>query len=329
MLMAGPTKTGWWLLCMLVALVITQSAWATDPPASGAEARRTALYQQGRALAAAERWAEAAAKFRDVIVIRSAPKAFIALAYVEERRGRLLVAKRLLVRARKNAANQGLDKDVAVAENRIMHVDSRLARVRLVLPPGVSDVKIAVDGRPASLVDGVLELDPGKHRIAVIVPGRRSFRSSIEVEERETRDVLVKLPLRGISVDDQEEAASPVDGRDQDEVASPVGPIVLGAGGLALVAVAIGLIVDGQAQQSYVEEHCTDMVCPEKWEDYNAEAAAEIVAGDVLIGLGAPMMAGALLWGLLLPSEDDDDQSATGSVTVTPCGVAARVTFRF
>ena len=332
--MAVVTKCGRMVPAILAAVLCALSAWADSPPSAGDEARRRALYRQGKALVAAARWPEAAAKLRAVIAIRSAPKALIALAVVEEQLGHLREAKRLYRQAQLDAMALGLDRDAAAAAERIQQVDPRLARFTLEVPAGVRAL-VSVDGEPRFPAAGTLELDPGRHEIQVTAKGYRPYRTSRLVEEGDRRQLAVVMtrlepsePAQG-AADDRQEA-------DRAEAPWPIGPMVLGGTGVALAAVAIGLWVDGSSKDQALRDTCSkwtlgasETVCPAELRSDAEDAEAEIIAGNVLMGVGGAALAGAVLWWLLLPSADEGHQPATATLVVTPADVRAWVGVRF
>ena len=83
------------MLALMATLVCASPARADE----ASEAKRTTLFQEAKKLASEGRWAEASAGLREVIAIRSAPKALIALALVERELLHHLEAKRLLEQA--------------------------------------------------------------------------------------------------------------------------------------------------------------------------------------------------------------------------------------
>src|SRR5262245_21357060 len=97
---AALVLAGWLSLCRL--------AHADVPPANtAAEGRRTELYREGVTLGEQGDWAGAARKFREVVQIRSAPKALLALAVAEAKQGHLLEAKRINETALVDAQSAG------------------------------------------------------------------------------------------------------------------------------------------------------------------------------------------------------------------------------
>src|SRR3954466_7796473 len=76
---------------------------AETRPTAVREEERTALYQEGLALAETGRWEDALSKFEKVVAIRSAPRALFALARAEEKSGRWTRAKRTYVKTQTEA----------------------------------------------------------------------------------------------------------------------------------------------------------------------------------------------------------------------------------
>src|SRR5512139_4197421 len=101
-------------LALVAATAIPSFALAQTGPAD--EARRTKLFQDAKRLADEGRWAEAVGPLREVVRIRSAPKALIALAVVERELVHYLEARRLLLRAIEDARAHSLADDERAAK---------------------------------------------------------------------------------------------------------------------------------------------------------------------------------------------------------------------
>src|SRR5262245_42826509 len=131
------------LLGFVLCLGVCPSALAQDPD----DALRDQLYEEGRTASDAQRWDEAAQKFRRVVEIRASSKASIALAVVENKRARVLEARDLCRRAVELAQARNDSSDRALAEAALADVEKAIPTIHLELPPDVSSVDVDVDGK--------------------------------------------------------------------------------------------------------------------------------------------------------------------------------------
>ena len=170
---------------------------AKDP---AAEAQRTSLYQEGKALTLAERWGEAIEKFEQVVAIRSAPPALYALALAQERAGRLASAKKTYERTARDARAGGDTKMTEDAEGALRALAPRVPRIQLRMSRQTAGAKVRVDRAVAvSSVAGQLEVevDPGKRLVEVDAPGHDKW--SREVTLRAGQVETLEVTLRASS----------------------------------------------------------------------------------------------------------------------------------
>jgi hypothetical protein len=266
------------------------------------ESERTALFREGKALAEAGLWVDAVDRFRRVVAIRSAPKALFTLGEAAEHAGYLAEAERSYESALADARGAG-DSEVAdVAERALSSIDKRVPRVTVLLDDRTAQAFRAsahatVDGQAAGL--GVpTSLDPGTHTIRVEAPGAGAFEARVHVALGERRYVPVTLEARG----DAREVpvASPVPRvahAASDPSPSTWGPAILGGAGA--VVTAAGVVVTASALHDYAAAsgQCPAGRCSSPGvRDTGNAARQSVIAGDVLIGAGAVVGAGAIVW---------------------------------
>lgn len=243
---------------------------------TGSEDERTRLYQQGKALADAGDYAGAATKFRAVISMRSAPKALIALAIVEEKQGHFLAARILYRQASSDASKPGAESDRAAAEAGLARVEGNLARIDVRIAGATSNVHVAIDETAAS--PGESEVDPGEHRVSVRSDGYAPFETTVVVGAKERRVLNVSLTPVGTT---DVLAARPI----------PWAPIVVAGTGIATGVGGYLLLSAGLAERDNRKEQCLQASgdatrCPSSL-DSVPTGASKIIAGDILLGVGA------------------------------------------
>lgn len=292
-------KRGWIAsFALTFALAVTGVAEAAPSPAD--EARRTKLFEDAKKLADEGRWGEAALPLREVIQIRSAPKALIALAVVERELLHLLEAKALLERAAAEAASAKLDADEKRAHGLLDELTPLIPRVELVGAERHAGLTVYVDDTATALVEGRFVLvDPGKHTLRIEAPGAPPQRAPISAEARQRLTVTVALePVasNGAAGDRPPTPTTPTP--DESGVrGSLVGAIVTGSGGIAVGVVGSVLMALGAADQSDAEKQCGGTEnCSPSLQPQVDEGATNIVVGDVLAGVGGAALTGGVIW---------------------------------
>jgi hypothetical protein len=281
------------------------------------EARRSALYRDGVTFADAGRWEEAVAKFREVVAIRSAPPALFTLGQAEEHVGHYVSAKHAYVKAQVDAHAVGSHDVAEAAQKALAAVETHIAR--LTIKPVPSDgVSATIDGAPAA-VEQPVEVDPGDHQVTVTAPSRPAYGSRVHLTDGERQEVTAVLGAVTPSV------AIPVVATSNTR-AFPVGPVVVG--GIGIVAGIIGVIVRQSGQSSFdaASAKCTASVCPSPSAVNEGNSArSQILAGDVVLGVGIAAVAGAATWWLVAPKNSASGPTVGLEVVPGPSGVRTDV----
>jgi hypothetical protein len=275
---------------LLISTLHAPFARAQTEAARGLEERRSELYREGMSFARAGRWTDAVERFREVIAIRSTPKARIAVAVAEENLGRLAAAERSYLAALAGARVVGASDDESTALVALRVLSPRVPRVTLALPSGVDAIRVSVDGQPAAYDGREIAVDPGRHTLIVEAQGRRRYETAVDLEERDRKRLVVLLP----TTEDRQTPSRGVS-------ASFVGAAVVTAAGLAGAGVGIALWAAGKGREADLDADCPAKQCPDTRREELAptidSAHDMIVAGNVLfaIGLGTAALGGAWL----------------------------------
>ncbi len=300
------------------------------------EEERLLLYRQGLTFAEQGRWEEARQKFQEVVAIRSAPRALLALATAEEKSGRLVSAKRTFAKTQADA-EAAADKDLAQRATAAQAaVESRLPHVVIRLPLGAVNAQLTLDDTPQPATTDALEIDPGEHRIVVNAIGMQPFDERFRVDEREQKELTVTLspvePAPPADVVEPDPASSlggvaeptqpanlaepiPTPGPDRPLDARP-GPRwpALALGGVGVAATVVGVIVTAKGKADYddVKGGCPSQHCPAPEAAARGNAArARMLAGTITAGTGILAIAGAGLWWVLSASSSQGAANAT------------------
>lgn len=187
-------RFGWRVFPLLLALSAPGVALA-DPQAldPATEAKRTALFEEGRTLHLSGKHAEAVVKLREVVAIRKSPQALRALGLAEQDAGMLLDARANFEEALRMAKDTGPASEVDPAKKALATVEPMVPHIKVTVPPDAPITMLRVDGAAAALKDGALEVDPGQHTITAEAKGKQTFSQSVKVEAGGVAEVTVEL----------------------------------------------------------------------------------------------------------------------------------------
>jgi hypothetical protein len=312
----------------VIALILlggaSSRAQPAPPPAGesaaatgDAEARRSALYRDGVELANAGRWEEAAARFREVVAIRSAPPALFSLGQAEEHSGRYASAKRAYARARIQGMAAGALDVAEAADKALTAVEGHVGHVTVKISATYADAAATIDDAPVTL-EQPFDVDRGDHRVRVSATNRRPFTTTVRVAEGEQVVVAASLEAEPPPLP----IAPPPAPRKSS--GSLVGPVVLGSVGVA--AAVAGLVVRQLAQSSYDDASaaCPNLQCRSATDVTEGnDARTRILIGTVTIAGGIAVAAGALTWWLVTPKKREKGARASLGISPSPSGLRA------
>lgn len=262
--------------------------------ASDNEARRRALFEEGNRAAVEGRWVDAAANFRQVVALRSAPRALIAQAEAERNLDHLLLAKELLVQAIRDATSRNLVADRLDAERLLSTLAPTIPRVRLARAVGSpKQLTALVDGAKRLIVDDQIEVDPGEHTLTLRALDFNPQYTTVTLQRGEVKRVPVRLSAWN------EETAAPV------ALASGpsfTAPLVVGSGGLVIAGLGFTLMGLGRLSQDEARELCSgDLTgCPLEAQYPAYRGRDEILAGDALVAVGGSALLASVAWTIVL-----------------------------
>lgn len=298
-------------------------ASAADPEQ---EAKRTELYREGMADGEKGNWSSAVKKFRDVVAIRSAPKALIALAVALEKTGRFAEARRTYARALADAHTLGPSHgdEARAANEALTRITPKVPRITPLLPSDVGARAYVVDGEKLDLQDGAIDVDVGSHSLDVESTDGRHFTKSITVKEGDRINVWVTFPPPSSTpatpptppatkpAADRKPSPPPVVVHEDSLPIAPV--IVTGVGALTAGAGAV-LWALGRGDESDAKDACNGRTenCPRSIESTVDSAHSKIALGNVVFVVGLAVLAGGAVWWLL--SSRSSPPHATGLAT--------------
>jgi hypothetical protein len=319
------------LSCALV-LAASHAVAQPEEPEPAPPDPASELYDQGTALAQQGKWAEARDKLEQAIQLRATSIGLFNLAQAERNLGQLASAKRHFVAARAMAAREGADDVARLADDSLAEVNPRLPHVRLVLPADAARVEVQVDGRPAEMAAGDVEIDPGEHEIVVTAAGEQPFVKRLLLKERQRMRLVVQFPR---PEPPPTPAPAPAERAPKPAPAAHSGPptgalVIAGAGVVALAGGTYFLL----RRNSKLEQAADGCVrtgdgwrCPSALEhdashnDLRDDADQAETFSTLLFGVGAAAIVGAGVWWAL---DSSSEQPPSVAISVEPHSASAR-----
>jgi tetratricopeptide (TPR) repeat protein len=175
-------------------MAFSGAAFAEPTPSEIALARR--LFADALVLENAGNWAEAIAKLKDAIAIKETPGLRYHLAHCQEQRGELVAASLDYERAseliRAGAQAPDVEQLLELANQRLL---TQIPRLTLVLPPGVPQAVVEIDGKVVSpaVIGNPAPIDPGPHRIVARAPGHQPFEKRLVIGSGEASNLELSL----------------------------------------------------------------------------------------------------------------------------------------
>jgi hypothetical protein len=182
----------------------------------------------------------------------------------------------------------------------------------------VIGANVSIDDRPAKLDGQQVRLDPGEHTVVVeSSEGVRKEEHVLLVEGESSRMVTIRLPAPAGA---PASAPAPRDTAPPPPPAHyvPTGAWVLGGGGVVALGVSAFFGISASNQLNTLNATCSPH-CAESATDTGRNDA---LAFDVLLGVGAAAVAGALIWGLAFPAQAHTAAVSTPRLELRPVPVA-------
>jgi hypothetical protein len=168
-------------LVAALGLALASEARAGDP------ARADALFEEGKQLMAAGRFAEACQRFADSQREEPAGGTVLHLALCREQEGRVATAWSTFQEALRLAREQGRADRERIALERIAALEGRITRLIVLVEPkdaGLAGLEVRRDDAtiPRDQWGTSVPVDPGVHRVIATAPGKRRWQRDVEVK---------------------------------------------------------------------------------------------------------------------------------------------------
>ena len=301
-----------------VALVVTVGFVAAaagdaraDEPSEANAATAESLFQEGRKLMDAKRYALACPKLAASHKLAPAVGALLNLADCYERGGQLASAWTRFHEAITMAQRLGQADREKTARERADKLEPRL--IKLTISGREPGLEVKLDGNPlaAGSLGAPVPIDPGTHTIDATAKGKKPFSATVDLSERvKTPTVAIPAltPLEG-EPSDPKVVVPPPPGGDVHlpEEPAPAGStgstqriIGIGAMGLGGVGLVLGTVFGLKASSKWSDakdNHCTGLECDRTGVELAASAknagtvsTISFIAGGVFLAGGAVLL---------------------------------------
>jgi hypothetical protein len=320
---------GWLSVCFAIgaALASPSPAEAEPPsallpkPAADRAAVAEALFDQGKRLMLARRFAEACSRFAESERVDHGVGTLLNLADCYEQNGQTASAWAEFRTAAAAASDVGQVERERIARDRERRLLPLLARLTIVIPREQAAAGLIVR-RDDLVLDPSLwgmaaPIDPGEHTLVVSAPGKRPYTRTIAIPARAGARVtavvppLADLPARASS---PPAAPAPHPGLRSQQIA---GFAVAGVG-LAGLVVGSTLGLSAIARNNSAASHCRGDLCDQQGVALRSDALRAGTASTVaFIAAGAVLAGGATIY---FTTPNQGRASASATVGLTPSG---------
>jgi hypothetical protein len=312
----------WRVRVILLVWTLPPRLALADPTPQDRTAARF-LFEEGRRLAHEGKYPDACSKFAASQQLEAGMGTLFNLADCYEHVGRTASAWSNFLEVADAAKRAGLVERETVARGRAAALAPRLSHLRFECADACSGVQIRLDG--SVLVEGALgagiPVDPGKHAIEAVGPGKKPWTLEVDVSEKASTAVTVPA-LEDVPVPPQPPPPPPQRVRPAPPPPPPPAPLRTWQRPLGIVLAGVGLVGAGigtylglraRSQWSDAEGGCASDGCSApgyaSWQEAKDSAKASTIAFSAG---GALLAAGVVLW-ISAPSSS------------TPLGVGVRI----
>lgn len=188
-------RLSWPPVVLTIVLVVALAARAGAQERLDVDRARE-LFAEGVAMIEAERWAEAAERFRRVLRVRSTAQVKFNLALALHGMGELAQAASILreITGRSGAPRELRDE----ARELLASIEPRIGRLTIRIAGDEDRASISIDGDEVGLdrIGYPIAVDPGTHRVALRRGGEELSSREVHVPEGESREVTLSVDAR-------------------------------------------------------------------------------------------------------------------------------------
>jgi hypothetical protein len=316
-----------------LVVVLSLAGAASAQPASGSgKVAAEALFEQGRSLMAASKYAEACPKFADSQRLDPSPGTLLNLASCYEKLGRTATSWATYREAASAANAAGRADYVASAQRHADALSPRLAKLTMTVTQPLDGLQVKRDGVDVASAEwGVpIPVDAGAHTIDATAPGHKPWSSTVNVAQ-DGAQVSVAVPALEAAPVETPPAVAVAPAPSPAPAPPPPAPapdpsvgngqrvagIVVGVVGLAGLGLsgAFALLAKSKYNDSLGSCPSSPNVCSQSGVDTRNDALGFGNAATVTFVVGAAALAGGAIVYLVAPRAPS---SATGTLGVSP-----------
>jgi len=318
------------------AIAISVLVAVTPARAQSAGSKADELYNEGRALVAANKLVEACTAFEQSQKLEPAITTLIALATCRERLDQLATAWGLFLDAERRTRSVSNDKTSQlhqIALDRAAQLEPRVSKLTISIPAEsrIDGLQILRDQEliPAEKWNRALPIDGGTYKITARAPGVSDWSMPLTLANASDSRTIVIPNLRSIrqTLAEPSRELNPPDPSQELERRSVLLPIAVGAAGVALLSGALGLSRWGDATYNDAKGEMTDQARRDALHE-SANRKRYAAEGLAVAGAGC---AGAAVWLYLRQRGTRAETASTraGHLMLTPTVAVIGVLGRF
>lgn len=280
-----------------LALCVSSNAFAQTNDAAA-----RALFEDGRALMDQGEYAKACAKFEGSQKLGAKASTALNLGICYDKLNKFATAWSTFSTAAALAKREGHAERQAFAREQVAAMEAKLARLTITVGTSVQGLEVTLDDKPVipAMFGTALPIDPGKHRIVAIAPGKKAWNKEVIVPA-EQANLTETIPLL------EDDASAPVPGPvpsptptppatpDPDPPPTPASttsPLVYIGFSLGGVGLAVGGIagIVALANASTIRDNCRgddNTQCPSSESDNISSAETVANVSNVGFAVGA------------------------------------------
>ncbi len=283
-------------LVLALSLAYPGASRADEAPPAGSNrsAVAQALFDEGKDLGKAGKYAAAIKKLRPSYQLEPTRGTLQALALAQEKLGKMASAYASFVKLRDESKRAGDADRLEYAKAHLAAIEPKLARVVVRIDNAPKGGVLTLDGivLPLESLGTPLPVNSGEHRLRFLRDGVILGSARFPIQDGQIREVSLQLASPRANRPSSGAGHTPpaADGADPSERMRLIG---LAAAGTGVVAIGVGsyLFVDGRAEEEDVAGACPGDSCPtSELVDRGNGARSRKFAGLATAGLGVALL---------------------------------------
>ena len=296
---------------LFVAAAFSAGAWLASSVARADSASADALFSEGRRLLEEGKTDEACVKLAESQAQDPSSGTLLNLGFCHELQHKLAAAWSEYVSATQLARDQGKEDRALVAEKKAKELEPRVPYLTVAVTVPVAGLQISrgTQHLGPELLGRAIPVDPGSYVIIASAPGRREWRTTVDVAETESKTVAVpelQSETPAATLPPEQSPAHPPAGVPVRQSTAPSHATsgtpwgwIIGGAGVAASAVGAGFGIASLASYDHANGLCpSHQGCTDEALSARSSAETKAWVANVAIGVGV-IGVGAGAWILL------------------------------